>query len=193
MNRKKHNKHAKGGFTLIELLVVLTIISIISLLLIAGYRQFGSRITLQNLAYKVALTIKEAQVYGALGRYQSIVKSADSFTAIPIGVRLVKGNPSKIILFKDVNSNKKIDTDEILSSYKMIGDYTIASLKGVGDSGASNLSGVYIFFKRPKPDAEIRNDSEKFKSLSVVLESPFGDKIEVFINSIGLITVKQIQ
>src|SRR3989338_10641247 len=59
-DRSKSDK----GFTLMELLVVMGIIVIISSLILASNTRFGGRVILQNLAYDIALSIRQAQVYG---------------------------------------------------------------------------------------------------------------------------------
>jgi prepilin-type N-terminal cleavage/methylation domain-containing protein len=52
------------GFTLIELLVVTAILVIVSGLVLANHSRFGGKILLQNLAYDMALSVRQAQVYG---------------------------------------------------------------------------------------------------------------------------------
>lgn len=50
------------GFTLAEIIVVITIIGFVSSVVIARYRDFDSSAILKNLAYEVALSVREAQV-----------------------------------------------------------------------------------------------------------------------------------
>ncbi len=59
-NLNKLNK----GFTLIELLVIITIMSILLMYSVADYNAFGKNIELDNDIYVVAITLREAQVYG---------------------------------------------------------------------------------------------------------------------------------
>lgn len=52
------------GFTLVELLASLAIITIILSVVIYNHREFDSQLELTNVAYRVAVSIREAQVYG---------------------------------------------------------------------------------------------------------------------------------
>src|SRR5574343_502210 len=54
----------KKGFTLIELLVTISIFTLMTGYLVAKYRNFDSGTILTNLAYDVALNIRNAQSYG---------------------------------------------------------------------------------------------------------------------------------
>ena len=54
----------RRGFTLIELLVVMSIMLILTSLFILRQQRFNSSTLLQSLAYSVALSVRQAQVYG---------------------------------------------------------------------------------------------------------------------------------
>src|SRR3989344_8294101 len=58
------SKLESAGFTLIELLVVTAIIVVVSGVVLANQNRFGGQVLLQNFAYDVALSIRQAQVYG---------------------------------------------------------------------------------------------------------------------------------
>ncbi|MBI2004934.1 prepilin-type N-terminal cleavage/methylation domain-containing protein [Patescibacteria group bacterium] len=53
-----------GGFTLVELLVVVSIMLIITSTLLLQQRKFNSATLMRTLAYNIALSIRQAQVYG---------------------------------------------------------------------------------------------------------------------------------
>ena len=55
---------SQAGYTIIELLVVFAIISVIMLITLFQYSTFSSSTLLTNLTYEVALSIRQAQVYG---------------------------------------------------------------------------------------------------------------------------------
>src|SRR3989344_3995148 len=63
--------HSLRGFSLIELLVVISIFSIISLVVLANHSRFNSSVLLGSLAYKIALSFRETQVYGLSVQGQS--------------------------------------------------------------------------------------------------------------------------
>ncbi len=56
--------NTKKGFTLLELLFVIGIFSILTSIVIYNYGNFNNNIIVSNLAYEVALEIRQAQVYG---------------------------------------------------------------------------------------------------------------------------------
>ena len=60
----KFHKTHKAGFTLIELLVVLGIFIIITAVVLARQNRFSSDILLTDSAYQVAISVRQAQVYG---------------------------------------------------------------------------------------------------------------------------------
>ncbi len=53
---------ATAGFTLAEIVIVLSIVGFLTAVVIAQYRNFDSTTVLRNLAYEVALSVREAQV-----------------------------------------------------------------------------------------------------------------------------------
>ena len=57
-------KPTNRGFSLVELLVVISIFTIISSVVVFRQSKFSSDILITNLAYQMALEIREAQTYG---------------------------------------------------------------------------------------------------------------------------------
>lgn len=55
--------HKNKGFSLIEMLVVITIFLLLTSVIVFNYGKFNSDIFLTNIAYEVALSIREAQSY----------------------------------------------------------------------------------------------------------------------------------
>ena len=94
--------HSKSsGFTLVELLVSISIFAVVTGLVLAKYQSFNGGIILTNMAYEVALTIRQAQSYGINVRQQGNIFS------ISYGVHFEKNgtNPIKsFILFSDALS-----------------------------------------------------------------------------------------
>lgn len=67
----------KSGFTLIEMIVVVGIFGIITAITIYNYGKFNSSTLLTNLAYEVALEVRQAQVYSLGVRSSGAVVGAD--------------------------------------------------------------------------------------------------------------------
>ena len=57
-------KNNKKGFTLFELLVVLSIVGMLSVVTFNNLPQMDSKLSLELLAQDIALTLRQAQVYG---------------------------------------------------------------------------------------------------------------------------------
>src|SRR3989338_3825781 len=63
--RQKNNRYSRmSGFTLIELLVSIFIIGLIASVTVYNHREFTDSLEITNLAYAVALSIREAQISG---------------------------------------------------------------------------------------------------------------------------------
>ena len=145
----KQNNITKG-FTLIELIVSIAIFAIMTSLLLSKYGNFNQGILLTNLAYDVALTIRNAQSYGLN------VKSSDRASNLfdyPYGVHF-DANNQVFTFFADVNSNGDYNTgDTIVSDTRIkrgsqIGDLCLGAL-----GACTPVSKLNIIFKRPDPNA----------------------------------------
>jgi len=161
------------GFTLVELLVVVAIITIISAAMFASQSKFNSSTLLRSLAYSVALSIRQAQLYGSSvrGIYQS---GATTFVQ-GYGVNLNSSDLTHYYQFADLNNNGQLDTSP--TDERQIGSsgsggalvtigrgYSISKFCAVTAAGVQDcypqasgglLSSLTLFFKRPNTDAII--------------------------------------
>src|SRR6185295_20368 len=78
------------------LVVVTAIIAIITGLILVSDATFGGKVLLENLAYDMALSIRQAQVYGI-----SVQRFNTTFNA-PYGVHFDTTSPSSYNTFADV-------------------------------------------------------------------------------------------
>lgn len=190
-------KNSKG-FTLVELMVSVGIFAAMTVLLLAKYGNFNQGILLTNLAYDVALTIRNAQSYGLN------VKSApgddgrtysEEFN-YPYGVHFTVGK--QFIFFADndpLNDNKYGDgiytapLDTPISTSNIKGSSVIQSIC-VGESPCdSSISSLDITFRRPDPNAIITADEATYSYAEVVLRATDGSQKKVVIRSTGQIAV----
>ncbi len=194
---------ATRGFSLIELLVVIAIFALISGLILANHSRFNSSVLLGSLAYNIALSIREAQVYGL-----SVKQFSDEFQ-VGYGVRF-EGEET-YILFADTPNlgelpDKKYnanDGDSIIQSYEVGRGHVIARFCGITSSGAEECSDgstavtidhLDIVFFRPEPDAYISSaEPEYYSRATVVVSSPNQNSRTITIASTGQITVSQNQ
>ena len=171
-------------------------------MLVIGFNQFGNKITLQNVTYKIALSIREAQLYGVSGKFQN----ENTFIAIPVGIYInkipVPGEyAATYILFSDINpQNNRYDVEavnpkETIEVNRLIGGYFISSMRARNSSnnGFVNLNEVYIMFQRPEPDARILDqDGVLYDLLEIIIESPQNDRLKIIVNASGLISVQRV-
>src|SRR3989344_22141 len=159
-------KASTRGFTLIELVAVMGIIIIVTSVTLANNSRFGGTVLLQNLAYDMALSIRQAQVYGIAVRGYS----ANNFTA-GYGMHFSTseaGGSLQYELFADKNrdglftSDLDPDIDENVPPTHYIGrGYYISGLSILepGASTETSVSTIDILFKRPEPTACISANS----------------------------------
>ncbi len=151
------------GFTVLELVISIAIFAIMSALLLAKYGTFNQGILLDNLAYDIALTIRNAQSYGLNVRSSS--RTANLFDK-PYGVHFDIADPNHFIFFVDTNGygvyNPNIDLnndgnpDQDLSKTTITRGSTITALCVNSCSAGTQVTSLDITFKRPDPNAIIK-------------------------------------
>lgn len=164
INKKHHN--IKRGFTLLEMLVSLGIITAITGIIFWNQSQFNNDLEITNLAYRVALAVREAQVAGT-----SVKQSSAGGFDTAYGVHFSKVSSSEYIYFVDSNKNGQYDdpdnnncnlssgdeciTKTVIGRGNTIGsNYKITSEDG-SFNNANPADGFDVTFFRPNPDAII--------------------------------------
>jgi prepilin-type N-terminal cleavage/methylation domain-containing protein len=185
------------GFTLVELLMVIGIMSMLTAALVFQHRRFDSSTLLRSLAYNVALSVRQAQVYGT-----SVRQFGSSFS-YSYGVYFSAGN--YYYLFADVDNDKvrKADGTEDVQRFTIGTGYSIAKFCGTVVSGgtpgshcstdASPITSLTVYFRRPNPDALFSSSasSEVYSDVYIQLLGPTGgtDTRGVTVTSTGQISV----
>lgn len=204
-----HLKVAQKGFTLIELLVVVAILVTITSVVLFSNNRFGGTVLLQNLAYDVALSVREAQVYGIS------VRSFGGEFNFGYGMHF-DTNSQTYVLFADVyplpggdgiyqpDQGERVKSTDIQRNYRVV---KLCAPAGSSIGACVSTSGLWvskldILFKRPEPDAcisadgavKIDSDGEctqsPEESARIVLESPRGDRRGLIIEATGQISVE---
>lgn len=145
------------AFTLIEMLVVVGIIVVVTGTVLANSGKLGGQFILQNFAYDMALSIRQAQTYGIS------VRSFGGQFDYAYGMHFdTTTNPNiTYILFADVNNNGVYDPDltpvsELIQSYTITRGFKIQGLYATPASGPPvAVNQLDIIFKRPESDAWI--------------------------------------
>ena len=195
------SKKSIRGFTLIELVITVAIFAFMTTFLISKYGTMNQSILLTNLAYDVALTIRNAQSYGIN------VKSAPTADANysenfnrSYGVNfssLNTGDPSLrtvFTFFQELNPNGVYDgSSERISQYT-IKRGSIVSKVCVGNSPSTCevvSQTLNITFQRPNPDAIITSGSNGvlYPYAEIWLQATDGSVKKVVVRSTGQITI----
>lgn len=199
--QRKNHTHARG-FTLIELVVVLGIVTVISTLTLTSYAKFGGQVLLRNLAYDIALTVRQAQVHGLSGRSFSD-QSTDSSIGHGIRIDLATDESARqfsMFSVRGKNDRYGAEAEEVVGElYKLGRGFLIDELcfaKG-GVESCTRSGKVDILFKRPEPDAIIRGDTAgagliTYDSVQLILLAPQGYKLSVFIEAAGQISIQKV-
>jgi len=192
MNHILRKKTQMRGFSLIELLVAVSIFIIISTVVLANHSRFNSSVLLGSLAYDIALSIREAQVFGVS------VRQYDSGFQVGYGIRF--SDSASYVFFVDTNANQQYDegVDSIVRTYALGRGHAITQFCGVTTAGVEQCSDdgspitfLDVVFFRPDPDAIISsNNPGIYSSGSVTVSSPAGETRSVEIASTGQISVK---
>lgn len=205
---KKIRKNNKG-FTLIELLVTIVIFVLLTSIVLFSQNSFNNSILLNNLAYDISLTIKQAQTYGVSVREASST-SATPFPSYGVYFNIDKSSaqyltPSDFIIFAypkigplpffNGSNNCPSDDSQCVQKYSIRNGSYISSLCAGSENNCLNTSQLIILFQRPKPDAFIYTDNNSSiqagNYAKITISSATGATTSVVITSIGQIYVKK--
>lgn len=165
----------KGGFTLLEMLVVIVIVIIMTTLILSNLPALRSKMEMDLIAQEVAITIRQAQVYGAVSRSSGLYPAH--------GIYIDLANPNGFIFFADHSEDGDYtsgkyddrggcdeDVSECLEHFSFRGGVKIAGLvPAVPDDK------VHIIFQRPTYEARFtkqdgRNLEPMPSRLKIVIE-----------------------
>jgi type II secretory pathway pseudopilin PulG len=170
----------KKGVTLLEVIVIVGIFGMLMAVVMFKYSSFNNNILLTNMAYEVALSVREAQFFGTAvkgygGKNDDFEKN--------IGIHFSQGLDS-YMLFIDEDNDGYNTTDGIDPITMQRGIY-ISELKNC-TSGAS--PGVLdIIFDRPNPEPILLGNPAE---VQIQISTPDRNNHRyVRINSVGAIDV----
>ena len=144
-------KKKSAGFTLIELIVVLFIMTLVSSVVLANYGSFRQSTSVLNLANEVALSIRQAQVFGVAVVGEGIGQAA----VFPrYGVRIGYA-PGEYSLFHDLDAdNAYDDPGELVETFILPNGGSLSACT-IDASAVRECGELLIIFVRPNPDAFI--------------------------------------
>jgi len=194
---------AARGFTLIEMLVVLAIIVVLTAIILFGQVNFNRTLSLNNAAYDIALSIRQAQSYGL---------SSQAFGGVNnpgYGVYFYAPVPeTSYVLFADtsptVAANAQPDarpgngiynsSTELVQNYTLNNGFTIrafcaySSSHGKVCTGADGLTALSITFSRPNTETSVKGKTTTWSTYTngcVELVSANGDTRYVSVSRAG--------
>ncbi len=184
------------GFTLVEMMVSLSIFALVTTLVLVRNADFNSSILFSNLAYEIALSIREMQTYGIT------VKSAPSggsfafqkgYGAYFDKVASGSSNVYSFVQFVDTDNNRVYDlaVDEKLATLKLKPGYSIVGLK----ANSVGVDSIAISFVRPEPKAIITANNGALPNINqavIMIRAPGSGDIKkcVVVNIAGQISVQ---
>ena len=187
-----YNHKQQPGFSLIELLVSVGILTMITTIVLANHTRFNGSVLLGSLAYDIALSVRQAQVFGLS------VREFSSDFQVAYGVRIAGSN--EYFLFVDRDGNQKYDdaTDAVIETYTLGRGHIISEFCGYSSSGTPACSSSFpaityldIVFNRPDPDALMSsNEPGSYSRGTVTVMSGSGDTRTIEIASTGQISVQ---
>ncbi len=167
--------HLTKAFTLVEMMVSVSIFALMTAFFISKYGTFNQNILLTNLAYDVALTLRNAQSYGLnvksapkvdnngyITQNYADVTNTNAFLNA-YGVNFDKSANTQIIFYTDSTANRFYDgsaSGELISAYTLQRNSTISDIC-VGSGPSDCLvkpTRLDITYKRPTPNAKIIAD-----------------------------------
>ncbi len=181
------------GFTVLELIVSLAIFAMMTALVLSKYGNFNQGILLTNLAYDVALTIRNAQSYGL--NVKSTTRSGSDFNK-PYGVYFDTNSTlqanTKIIFYADYNSSSTYDAGDAIIQTTTITRGSTVSRVCVNACVSPDPTKLDIVFKRPDPNAYIRvgGSSTNSSSARITLKAIDNTTKVVVVNSTGQVSVE---
>ena len=180
------------GFTLVELMVSVGIFVMMTGLLLSKYGTFNQGILLTNLAYDVALTIRNAQSYGLNVKSSPTesVRFSNNFDN-SYGVHFVNNTASFIFFADTVSYGQYTSSDVIVSNTSIQRGSKISALcAGSSSTSCNTASTLDITFKRPDPNAIINSGGSTFSYAEITLQATDGSLKKVIVRSTGQIAVQ---
>ncbi len=213
---KIKNTQYKSGLSMIELIVTVGIFVMITTVVLASYPKFGSRIVLDNIAYQIALSIRQTQTYGLSVKEFSTV---GVFPGYGIYFPFPANDNKSFTIFADIDGDNKYNLSgcgvvgsECLEKFTIQSSEMIYALCGnlkkdgiakfskisdiSGVVGCGSINSLHVSFTRPDPDANVTaylggtSYDSSYSDVEIVISNPRGDVKTIVIWPTGQIYVE---
>lgn len=201
-----HKINRIKGFTIVELVVTIALFVFMTSFLLIKYSSFHSGVLTTNLAYDVAITIRQAQSYGLYVKQSQA--TLDSFSsAYGVYFSTASNGNDSFLLFEDSPSPSNPDglynvaNDSVISTYRMKNGAKVVSIKATSNPNNLNslttLNNLHITYKRPQPRALIYSAGMGgggapgiYKYAEITISGSDGDTRKIIVRQDGQITVQ---
>lgn len=205
-NIKKKSTHLVSGtraFTLIELMVTVGIFVLMTALILARYNSYYSGTVFNNMAYDVALTIRQAQVYGiSVKRNETTVPNTNTSFTGSYGVNFTKGSPDnefKLYAYSKTENPVKglLEKTYTLKRGAKV-DTMCAGTKESDCTALQSTGELDIVFQRPNPEPIIclkiqssgtRTCGHKYAKIELIASDGVTKK-SITVNGAGQISIQ---
>lgn len=199
--KKKQNVQTNRGFTLVEMAVVTAIFAVLTTIVMIRYGDFTSNMLVTNMAYEIALELRQAQVFGLGSRGYDNPTTTDTEFRYPYGVfiNLSDTEPKqtdRVYFFVDLNPTNQSGygqcngsggtgicscvSDECISSKPLQRNIRVTEVRtdttaNDGTCEADNVDQLAITFKRPSPEAHIERQvsgGDDYTFAQIKVEAP---------------------
>lgn len=202
-------KITNKGFTFIELIISLAVFTFIATALLISFSRLQGDVSLTNLAYDAALSIRQAQSYGVQVRGR--VDGGSLTYNSGYGVRFASDSSQSFVLFADdpltgscsgytrkctgSTINSCASSNQLIKKFNIVNWNSIQKFCAIDNSdveycsdsvGGNNISYMDISFLRPKQDAFIRTSLSSFDSCGIP-NLPYKSAYIKFVSSKGKI------
>jgi prepilin-type N-terminal cleavage/methylation domain-containing protein len=206
------------GFTLVELLVSIAIFTIITAVIVTNQSGFGGNILISNLAYDVALSIRQAQVYGISVKGSTLscpstdpnVPTSPFYCSYGVHFAAIGPGTSYYVLFVDLDGNGKYNAgadngssclanSECLNFFRIergnsIKKFCTIASRCTDSSVANRIDALDLIFKRPEPEPIIRGYKagllvSSSRIATITVASPQNRTKRVSISFVGQISI----
>lgn len=196
--KQKKLSGAQKGFTLVEMLVSIGIFVIVTSIAVYNQGRFNSSVLLTNLAYEIALSMRQAQFYGIT--VKGITSTVTSKTTFEGGYGVhFDADTTQYTLFEDrdpnpengsLESNGLFDSGEALEVFNIKKGNKVGKIcltKGINTT--CNPTSVDISFVRPNPDSRILSGGISYDKAEICVLSSQNTYRKILVDLPGQISV----